>query len=949
MSLAPGTRLGPYEVSTLLGAGGMGEVYRARDTKLHRDVAPKVLPASLAADVDRLARLRREAQLLAALNHPHIAQIYGFEDSGATHALVMELVEGETLAERLSAVASGFSRTDAPRAKGSDLRASGASAGHAGLSRDEAVASARQIVDALEAAHEQGIVHRDLKPANIKVRADGEVKVLDFGLAKFGAGWTGGAGSVDGNVAQGFSPANMSQSPTIMPPAQTMGGVILGTAAYMSPEQARGKAVDKRTDIWAFGCVLFEMLAGAQAFGGETVSDSIANVLGKDPDWNALPASTPASVRRLMTRCLERDPKRRLHDIADARLDLEEAIGQKTTEPPRSNLSSPSRMTPAVVGLVAGVALLVGAAGASVALRNRGAVSAPASEVVRFTVSLPPGVALEPSAPAAVISPDGRHLVIVGRDNPSDQQSDALFLRSAGDVIVKKIKGTEHAFRPFFSPDGRWIGFFRYVGGALMKIPVDGGVPIAIAPVNSSSPQVLVGADWGSDGTIVFAQRGPTSDPIGLWRVSALGGSPTELLLPDATRGELQYRWPQFVDAEHVMFDIRRQNGSDAVAIVSMKTGQKHVVVENATYGRVTPSGHFLFMRGGNLLAATLTQGGEINGEPLPAQQGIGYDPGTRGVDFTLATASGAAAMVVRSPAGYTGSSTMVWVDRKGQATGTAAPDRGFRQPQLSPDGQRVLVGVDGATRDVWLFDFRRDLLSRLTTDSSSSDETPLWSPDGLSVAWTGNRDGRPSVLMRRVDGSNAERRVWSADEHLHLNAWAPDGRLLIEATRGPQRVLLELTVEPEIRARPFLESKFSQYGAAVSPDGRRVAFVAEQGGEAQVFLTTRSGTGRVQVSSGGGNEPVWSRDGREPFFRSGPRLMSAAVTTGAALEVGHARALFEGTYRAGGREPSYAVSPDGQRFLMLRPVAPSPSSSEVVVTLNWLEELKRLAPITKH
>jgi serine/threonine protein kinase len=350
-----------------------------------------------------------------------------------------------------------------------------------GLALYEALAIARQIVDALEAAHDQGIVHRDLKPANIKVRADGEVKVLDFGLAKFGAGWAGGAGSAEGNVAQGFSPAGMSQSPTIMPPAQTMGGVVLGTAAYMSPEQARGKAVDKRTDIWAFGAVLFEMLTGAPAFGGEAVSDSIANVLGKDPDWNALPASTPASVRRLMTRCLERDPKRRLHDIADARLDLEEAIGQNASEPPRSNLSSPSRMTPAVVGLVAAVALLVGAAGAYFAMRNRPVGDRPTPEVVRFTVGLPAGFTLSPYPPSAVLSPDGRYLAIVARDE-----------RGKGAIVFAQRGQT-----------GNVVGLFRVSAFAVGRDPnfsvsPDGQRFLMLRPIatTSAGAEIVITLNW---------------------------------------------------------------------------------------------------------------------------------------------------------------------------------------------------------------------------------------------------------------------------------------------------------------------------------------------------------------------------------------------------------------------------------------------------------------------
>jgi serine/threonine protein kinase len=398
MSLLAGARLGVYEVTALIGEGGMGQVYRARDTTLNRDVALKILPDAFASDPDRLARFTREAQTLAALNHANIAHIHGLEETGGIRALVMELVEGEDLAQRIA---------------------------HGAIPIAEALPIAKQIAEALEAAHEQAIVHRDLKPANIKVKADGTVKVLDFGLAKAL------------NPEATGATADAALSPTITAPAMTMRGVILGTAAYMSPEQARGKGVDKRADIWAFGCVLFEMLTGRQAFGGDTISDALANVLGKDPNWPALPGSTPASIRRLLARCLERDGKRRLHDIADARLDIEEELDHPrgvVIDPADRAPSSWSRVTPTMVGVVAAVALLVGAVGAIVIVRSRGVVAAPAPEVVRFAVSLPPGTTLSSLVPAAVPSPDGRHLVIVGREDPTSQLA-----RSAAPIDLRTL------------------------------------------------------------------------------------------------------------------------------------------------------------------------------------------------------------------------------------------------------------------------------------------------------------------------------------------------------------------------------------------------------------------------------------------------------------------------------------------------------------------------------
>jgi eukaryotic-like serine/threonine-protein kinase len=914
MPLSAGARLGVYEVTALIGEGGMGQVYRARDTKLNRDVALKILPDAFASDPDRLARFTREAQTLAALNHANIAHIHGLEETGGVRALVMELVNGEDLTQRIA---------------------------HGAIPVAEALPIAMQIAEALEAAHEQGIVHRDLKPANIKVKADGTVKVLDFGLAK--------ALNPEGAGAS----ADAALSPTITTPAMTMRGVILGTAAYMSPEQTRGQAVDKRADIWAFGCVLFEMLTGAQAFGGETISDALANVLGRDLNWMALPGSTPASIRRLLARCLERDPKRRLHDVADARLDIEEALDRPRAVPIEAADQAPSlssRVTLTVVGLVAGVALLAGAVGAIVFVRSRGVVAAPAPDVVRFVASLPPGTTLSSIAPAAVPSPDGRHFVIVGRDDQADVGSDALFLRAANEITARKIPGTDRSGRPFFSPDGRWIGFFRLAGSGvtagdvLMKIPLEGGAPEMIARVNGTGAQTIQGADWGTDGTIVFAQRSGTSGFMGLSRVSASGGTPSDLLSADVGRGE-EYAWPQWLPGgEHVLFSIHKQGGqAEGVAILSLKTGEKRVVVADAAYGRLAPTGHLLFVRGGNLLAAAFSQSRlEITGESIVVQPGIGYQAASASADFAVATASGAAAMVFRDPT-FQDASSLIWVDRQGGVTPIASPERGFRQPRLSPDGQQLVVDISTASgRDIWICDLRRGLLSRVTT-TEGFPETPLWSPDGSSVAWVSQADGKFHVVRKRADGSDVEQRLWSTVEHIHLNAWAPDGRsLLINATHGQRHNLVEVTLQPQVSARPFRESRFNEWGATISPDGHRVAFVSDESGQAEVYVTSRNGAGKMLVSSAGGTQPLWSHDGRELFYTSGRRLMSVAVAAADSVDVGPSHLLFEAPHIGGDRDPSYAVSPDGQRFLMMRLAKNNAVGAEVVVTLNWLDELMK-------
>jgi serine/threonine-protein kinase len=711
VALGPGTQIGPYEITAQIGAGGMGEVYRATDTNLGRDVAIKILPVAFAQDPERLARFEREARTLASLNHPNIAIIHGVEKSAGLYALVMELVEGETLADRLARGATPL---------------------------DEALPTARQIAEALEAAHEQGIVHRDLKPANIKLRPDGMVKVLDFGLAKIAEV---NPSSVSG-VGQSIGLAGVSRSPTITTPAMTQLGMVLGTAAYMAPEQARGKPIDKRADIWSFAAVLFEMITGRRAFDGDDVSITLASVMMKEPDWAALPSTTPMPLRRLLVRCLTKDPKARLRDIGEARLQIEELLSGTIAEDTTSGASRRRSIWPAVS--LAGVLLVV--AMAAIAFIIWAPWRRPATMPVRLEASIGADVNLfTDQGPAAILSSDGTTLAFVAQNAGSGDPQ--LYVRRLDQLAATPLAGTEGARNPFFSPDGQWIAFFA--GGKLKKVAISGGAVVTLCEAPDGR-----GGSWADDGTIVFlpvatARPGPDGGG-GLMRVSSAGGQPEPLTT--IGEDELTQRWPQMLPGgKAVLYTVTNVNAArnsagayaDAnIVVQTVPKGTPKIVWRGGYFGRYLLSGHLVYVRDGTLFAAPFdVERLERTGEPVPVLEGMVFASNAGSAQISVS--DGGALVYVPGGGLSAGVTNLEWVSRTGQSTPlpTASATRNVIAPgswamhRISPDGRRVAVIIPtGIVPDLWIYDQERDLTSRLTTGAGAG--APVWTPDGRRIVF---------------------------------------------------------------------------------------------------------------------------------------------------------------------------------------------------------------------
>ena len=908
MALIVGTRLGPYEVTAQIGVGGMGEVYRATDTNLGRQVAIKVLPEAFAQDADRLARFEREAKTLASLNHTNIAQIYGLERSPGTTALVMELVEGPTLADRI---------------------AQGA------IPIDEALPIAKQIAEALEAAHEHGIIHRDLKPANIKLRPDGMVKVLDFGLAK---ALDSSPGAID-----------VSQSPTITSPAMTGMGVILGTAAYMSPEQAKGKPVDKRADIWAFGCVLYEMLTGTRAFRGETVSETLADVMKSEPRWTALPPGTPAALRNILLRCLAKDPRQRVRDIGDVRLALEGAfeLVAADTSAPASGVRALGRR-PLMLSL--GM-LLIGVAITSVGIWFlRPASSANPESVSRFTITLPADQPFTAGGRHLVaLSPQGTHLVY--------QANDRLYLRAIDQLSATPIQGTEtepgFGRSPFFSPDGQWIGFWQ--GGELRKVAITGG-----APVKLWEAQIPWGASWGPDDTILYGQGG-----AGIWRVSGQGGTPQRVVSVDEKKGESAHGPQLLPGGRAVLFTLATGGGWNEAQIVVqlLDSGERKVVLRGGRDARYVETGHLVYARSGTLLAVPFDLGQlAVIGGPVPLVDGVSDAGNTTGAThFSLSSNGSLIYAVGASLQGQEG--RLVWVARSGAEQPLAAPPRLYENPRLSPDGGRAAVevaatataggggGGGGGTDQLWVYDLARDTLTRLTFEGGDNEEA-VWTPDGKRIAFESNRDGVSGrIFWQLADSSGGLERLTGGDGNQAPSSWSADGQLLAFGEFNPRtRHDIWVFRLSDRKVEPFLRTPFAEGGAKFSPDGRWLAYVSNESGRPEVYVQPYPGPGgKWQVSIDGGTEPVWSRNGRELFYRSGSRMMVVETTMQPSFSAGKPRMLFEGPYFTTAfptMTVSYDVSADGQRFLVVKATeAASRSAEQINVVLNWFEELKRRVP----
>jgi len=855
----PGVRLGQYEVLSALGAGGMGEVFRARDTRLNRDVALKVLPDVVARDRERLARFEREAQLLAALNHPRIAAIYRFEETDGVCALVLELVEGPTLADRV--------------ARGP-------------LAIDEALAIAGQLADALAAAHEKGIVHRDLKPANIKIASDGTVKVLDFGLAKA--------------LEDPRTAGDALSSPAITSPAATRGGVILGTAAYMSPEQARGHAVGTGADIWAFGCVLFEMLTGGRAFPGDDVSDILAAILRGEPDWARLPAATPNPIRRLLRRCLAKDRARRLSDIRDARLDIDDASGAGDAAVPAFG-SAQSRWRERVLW---GAAIAVLAVGATLGVRRGG--RPPASDEMRVDIVAPPTT--DPASFA--ISPDGQKIVVAVLAEARPQ----LWVRSIASGAVRVLQGTDGATFPFWAPDSRSIAFFA--NERLNRIDADGGMPKPIA----SSP-VGTGGTWNRDGVILFT----TVPDAPIARVSENGGA-VEFLPGEGPGGGPQpagQRFPQFFpDGRRFVYYVAELH---AVFVGQIDSPERRRLVDADAAALFLPPSELLFVRDGTLFAQRVdVEKAVLIGDPRPLADHVGVD--ARGIAAVSASNTGA---ILYRAGVITQERQLLLVDRSGQDIRTIGQrDAAYPiNPTLSPDGRTLAItrSVKGNT-DVWLVDLDRDTPSRFTFDTVP-EIYPTWSPDGRRLAYA--KPDRPrgfNVFVKPVgEAAGAGTQYPTSDSAIPLD-WSRDGQFLLcrmsKPSAGWRLVALPLaqSVQPIEITHANFDEKFGQF----SPDGKWVSYESTESGRPDIFVQSfPDGQGKTQVSTGGGSQGLWRADGREFFYISTDgQLMAVPVRprNAGAIEFGTPARLFPIRVESmpqGGVSHQYVPSADGQRFLM--------------------------------
>jgi Tol biopolymer transport system component/predicted Ser/Thr protein kinase len=873
--LSVGDKLGPFEILAPIGAGGMGEVYRARDTKLDRDVAIKVLPHLLANDPERLARFEREAKVLAALNHPNIAQIYGLEQ----RALVMELVEGETL-------------------KGP-------------LPIETTLNYARQIADALEAAHEKGITHRDLKPANIMVTPAGVVKVLDFGLA-----------AVTQDPASGST--DPSNSPTLTMRA-TQAGMIVGTAAYMSPEQASGKPVDKRADIWSFGVVLWEMLTGRRLFEGETISHTLADVLRGPIDFEKLPKETPRAIRDLLRRCLDRDVKNRLRDIGEARVAI--ANVEKQPEATAAAVPVPQRR---ILPWAAAALMTLVAAGVSGYFLTR---PAPLPLVSQFSVVAPPDTAFTNTFAATAVSPDGRYLVFGARRGST---TPSLWLRPLDSLAARPLPGTEGGNFPFWSPDSKSIAFFA--DGKLKRVEPAGGAPLVLCD-HEEDVAASVGGTWNRDGIILF---GGTD---GLRRVPASGGQPVPLTTTDVSRQEAGHGYPQFLpDGKHFLYFI--QSGSPSTQGVyagSLDRPQDRIqVVRTAVKAIYTQpvasySGYLLWLREQTLLAQRFDLGKLLlEGDPAPVAEDIAVNAPQRAAFWT----SDAGLLVYRN--GGAGSQKLVWMSRDGKRTEQGGMDI-YNSLRLSPDGRRVAFGRGLATANIWLLEFARSVLTRLTF-GTKADINPVWSPDGRQIAFSSNRSGVFQIYRKDAGGGGQEEQLTSGPNDKYVTDWRRDGKYLLYTQADPKTSLdlWALPLDGDRKPAPVLQSPFLESGGQFSADGRWIVYNSTESGRTEVYIRAfPTSAGKWQISNRGGAIPRWRADGKELFYVS-PDFKMMAVTiraSAAGVEADTPRELF--TALVAGVISPYDVAADGQRFLLMELPQAQGGAAPLTVVLNWQAGLK--------
>jgi serine/threonine-protein kinase len=882
----------------------MGEVYRAEDTNLSRQVAIKVLPDEYAHDAERLARFEREAKLLASLNHPNIAAIHGLEEHEGKRFLVLELVEGQTLSERLK--------------KGR-------------IPLDETLDIGRQIAEGLEAAHEKGIIHRDLKPANVKVTPEGKVKILDFGLAKA--------------FYEQAATADMSHSPTITD-EMTRPGVVLGTAAYMSPEQAKGKSTDRRADIWAFGCILYECLTGKRAFPGETITESIAKILESEPDWAQLPVETSSFVRAALRQCLQKDKARRLRDIADVWIGIQESATR-----PSEPVAFPRRFSMWwTAGSVAAGALA--ATLVTVALMRHSRV-APTAPVTRAIIRIAPGQWLDgvrfrgrPTRTAMAVSGDGSFIVYSAiPEDPGLQARPQIYLRRLNQMDAAAIPGTEGGISPFLSPDGRWVGF--WAGGKLIKTSVERGVPAVLCDVTS-----LFGASWGIDNNIIFSPR----DDAGLFRVSADGGKPEAVTVPDKAKEEFSHRLPHCLpDGKGVLFTITREPWDDQprVAVLDLQTRKWQVLIEDAGDASYLPTGHIIFLRQGSLMAAPFDLDKlKMTGQPVPVVADV-----MQATNSTSNVQNTCAGQFATSDSGWliyvTGSAvrdlenSLVWVDHEGTAQPITSFKGPFHVPRLAPDGQRIGYSTIGSECRLHVYDIARGTDSPLTGEGKGS--YPVWTADGRQLIFSWWKSGLPKLHWQPADGSSPMERLTTSEYIQCPGSVTPDGATLVFVeTDAAGELGIRLLDLQSRRVTPVPNSRSNESYPAFSPDGRWLAYSSDESGREEVYVRSFPSPGsKWKLSLEGGTEPLWARNGEQLYYRFQDQVWAVNVRTGAAFTPGKPRLLFEKPgYRRAGPLACWDISLDAQQFLMVKMEERKPQPvSEMILVQNWFEELKRLCP----
>jgi len=903
VSLAPGDRLGPYEIVAKLGEGGMGEVYRARDTRLNRVVAVKAMHESFEGHPERVARFEREAQLLASLNHPNIAAIHGAEESQGATFLVLEFVDGHSLSEILKA---------------------GAMPVH------EAMTLARQLGDALGAAHERGIIHRDLKPANVMVTADGKIKVLDFGLGKAleGEGSLGGGSSAP--------PAN---SPT-MTMAATQAGSIMGTAGYMSPEQAKGRPTDRRSDVWAFGCVFYEMLTGHRAFEGEDIAEIIAAIVRGEPDWTRLPATLPPAVRVMLQRCLIKDRAERLSDMSVVRFLMSDTAKTLSGVSTSAETAAPATVRRRVAPLVLAAAALavIATFGLTRWLLPSGAAASVG--VAHVGIGLPEGVELGSTnlLPLA-LSHDGARVAFVGLRDGKTQ----IYVRALSEPEPKALDGTEGGDGPFFSPDGQWLAFFA--GSKLRKIAVGGAAlqTLADAPAHR-------GGDWGDDGYIYYA---PTNIG-GIWRVPEGGGAASEVTRKVPADGEISHRWPHLVPGTGtLLFAVWTGPGNDEhdVAVQTIGATEHRVLVKGGDAPRYAAKpGFLLYARLGELFAVPWRPsqrdlGGTV---PLTMPERPSDAIGNEGCGNYAVSGNGTLAYVA---GGRIRSATrLVWVDRAGAVEPVALPERLYENAVISPDGRQAIVQIREGTTTLWLFDLERNAVTPIGASAGSS-QAPLFTADGTRVIYRATQKGLRNLSWRRADGSGDEERLTTKpDVSQTPTSVSSDGRWLVFNENGGQESggvgIWMMRLDADRTPQRLFPAPAGESDGQLSPDGRWIAFQAPVSSRQEIFVAPFPGPGaRHQLSTDGGTEPLWSRDGRELLFQSGAQLMGVTVAPGAAFSASPPHLVHEGRFfKSINGNTSWNVTPDGKRFLRIQQVVPERAITHLELVLNWFSELKTVA-----